>query len=181
MNIHSKNWFKFILGFVVCFLIRLIPFRPPNIEPILSTQMPFSKKYGAFAGFIFAFFSIVLFDVITEKIGVWTLLTAGAYGILGLSAAYYFKNKSMKRWDYVKFAIIGTIFFDAVTGLSLGPIFFQQPFMEALIGQIPFTLWHLLGNISFALVLSPAIYKFVIENKKQETQSLIKIFNPRQA
>ncbi|MBI3337458.1 MAG: hypothetical protein HY005_02445 [Candidatus Staskawiczbacteria bacterium] len=181
MNTYTKNWFKFVVGFIACFLIRLIPFRPPNIEPILGTQMPFSKAYGAVAGFIFAFLNMALYDVVTGKVGIWTLLTAGTYGVLGLWSAYYFKKREMKRLNYVKFAVIGTLFFDAVTGLSIGPLFFNQPLMEAFIGQIPFTTFHLIGNIGFAAVLSPFIYRFVIENKKFETASIMAIFNPSQA
>jgi len=177
MNTHKKNYFKYIVGFIVCLLIRLIPFRPPNIEPILATQMPFSRAYGKIAGFAFAFLSIFLFDVITSKLGMWTFITAFAYGLLGIWAIFYFKNKKGSALNYAKFAIIGTLAYDIVTGLSIGPIFFDQPFIEALIGQIPFTLWHLLGNVSFALILSPALYKFVIENEKLETKSIITIFN----
>lgn len=177
MNTYTKNWFKFSLGFIACLLIRLIPFRPPNIEPILATQMPFSKKYGALAGFTFAFLSIVLFDLITGKIGVWTLLTAGTYGVLGLWAYYFFKNRAMKKMNYVKFAIIGTLFFDAVTGLSIGPLFFGQSFSEAFFGQIPFTAMHLLGNITFAIILSPLVYKFIIENKNFEHSNIINVLN----
>jgi hypothetical protein len=77
--------------------------------------------------------------------------------------------------------VIGTLFFDAVTGLSIGPLFFNQSFQGALWGQIPFTLWHLMGNISFALILSPAIYKSIIENKKLDNISFIKIFKPIKA
>ena len=91
---YKRNWPKFIVGFIVCMLVRLIPFRPPNIEPVLATQMPFSKAYGAWAGFLFAFLNIVLYDLVTGKLGVWTLLTAGTYGVLGLWAVFYFKNKS---------------------------------------------------------------------------------------
>ena len=163
-----KNWPKFIIGFVACLLIRLIPFRPPNIEPILATQMPFSKAYGAYVGFAFAFLSIVIYDLVTGMLGVWTLLTASTYGVLGLAAAFYFKNRRANALNFAGFAILGTIFFDAVTGLSVGPLFFNQPFSEAFFGQIPFTGLHLLGNISFALVLSPAIYRYVIGNKKLE-------------
>ena len=179
MNTYKKNWFKFVIGFIACLLIRLIPFRPPNIEPVLATQMPFSKAYGSLAGFLFAFFNITLYDLITGKLGIWTLLTAGTYGILGFWSAYYFKKYTANRVNYVRFAILGTLFFDAVTGLSVGPLFFHQPFMEALVGQIPFTGLHLLGNISFALVLSPALYRFVVENKRFETASIITIFNPK--
>jgi uncharacterized membrane protein len=181
MNNIQKNWFKYIVGFIACLLIRLIPFRPPNIEPILATQMPFSKAYGKIAGFLFAFLSIVLFDIITTQVGMWTFITASAYGLLGLWASIYFKNKNNSSWNYAKFAVMGTLAFDIVTGLSVGPLFFHQPFIEALIGQIPFTALHLVGNISFALLFSPFLYKYVIENKKFESESLIAIFNPKQA
>ena len=179
MEIARKNYWKYIVGFIVCFLIRLIPFKPPNIEPILATQMPFSRAYGGIAGFSFAFFSIIIFDFFTSGLGMWTLITAFSYGLLGLWAVNYFKNKKNTGWNYAKFAIIGTLAYDIVTGLSVGPLFFNQPFMEALIGQIPFTALHLLGNVSFALVLSPAIYNFIIENKKLESVSIIRIFNPK--
>ncbi len=179
MENYKKNWFKFIIGFIACMLIRLIPFRPPNVEPILATQMPFSRAYGAYAGFLFAFFSILLFDVVTGHYGVWSYLTAGTYGVLGFWAYYFFKKNIPSRWDYARFAVIGTLFFDAVTGLSIGPLFFGQSFVEAFTGQIPFTLWHLLGNISFALALSPAIYSFVIKNEKLEHVSIINIFRPK--
>jgi len=176
MEQYKKNWFKFVVGFVVCFLIRLIPFRPPNVEPILATNMPFSKFYGAWPGFFFAFLSIILFDIITHHYGIWSYLTAGTYGVLGFYAFYFFKGEEPTRFDYARFAVVGTLFFDAVTGLSLGPLFFNQPFMEALLGQIPFTLWHLLGNVSFALVLSPVIYAYVIKNEKLETISFLNLF-----
>ncbi len=181
MNNYVKNWFKFALGFVVCLLIRLIPFRPPNIEPIMAAAIPFSRAYGKVAGFFFAFGSMVLFDLIVGKVGVWTFITALAYGLVGLSAAVYFKNKKNTAWNYAKFAVISTILFDAVTGLAIGPIFFGQPFSAAVIGQIPFTVMHLLGNVSFALVLSPALYAFVIENKKFESPRLFINLNPNNA
>jgi uncharacterized membrane protein len=181
MNTYAKNWFKYGMGFVVCLLIRLIPFRPPNIEPILATQMPFAKAYGGLAGFTFAFASMILFDLISGRVGLWTFITAGAYGLLGLWAALYFKNKENKSWNYVKFAIMGTLAFDIVTGLSVGPLFFGQPFMEALIGQIPFTFMHLLGNIGFAALLSPLLYSFVISNQKLETASIVSVFMRKNA
>ena len=175
-NTYAKNWFKFALGFAVCLLVRLIPFRPPNIEPILATQMPFSKAYGSVAGFAFAFLSMVVFDLVVGKVGVWTFITALAYGLLGLWASFFFKNKKNTAWNYAKFAIMGTLAFDIVTGLSVGPLFFGQSFMSAFIGQIPFTAWHLLGNVSFALILSPALYAFVIQNPKFETSSILAVF-----
>lgn len=180
MDTVKKNYFKYIAGFIACLLLRLIPFRPPNIEPILATQMPFSKAYGKYAGFLFAFLSIVLYDIITGKVGMWTFITATMYGILGLWAAFYLNKKENNITNYVKFSIIGTIVYDVITGLSIGPIFYGQSFMSALIGQIPFTLMHLVGNVSFAIVLSPLIYKFVIQNTNLETKTILQFFKIKQ-
>ncbi len=179
MEIYKKNWFKYTIGFVVCLLVRLIPFRPPNIEPILATQMPFARVYGGFAGFFFGFLSIIVFDLLTSGLGMWSFITAVAYGLLGLWAVVYFKNKKIGMWSYAKFAVMGTILYDAITGLSVGPLLFHQSFYTALVGQIPFTLLHLVGNVAFALVLSPALYSFAIKKKKSNIVPFIKIFNPQ--
>ncbi len=179
METYKKNWLKFVTGLVVCLLVRLLPFRPPNIEPILAVQMPFSKVYGAYVGFLFAILSIVLYDLITGTLGMWSLVTAGAYGVLGLGAAVYFKKNNANVWGFVRYAIFGTLFFDAVTGLTVGPLLFHQSFASALVGQIPFTMMHLLGNVSFAVLLSPAIYSFMIKKKKSETKLLINTLNPQ--
>ncbi len=161
----NKNWFKYILGFVGVLLIRLIPFRAPNIEPILAAQMPFARKYGSLASFSFGFLSIIVYDLLTSGVGSWTMVTAFAYGFLGLGASYFFKNRSGWK-NYAIYAVIGTILYDAVTGLTVGPIFFDQPFIAALIGQIPFTALHLLGNVSFAIILSPVIEMWVSKESK---------------
>jgi len=124
---------------------------------------------------------MMLYDIVTFKVGVWTFITALSYGLLGFWASVYFKNKSSTSWNYAKFAVIGTLFFDATTGLSIGPLFFGQPFAAALMGQIPFTALHLVGNVSFAIILSPLVYRFVIENKKFEMESIRAVFSPKQA
>jgi len=58
--------------------------------------------------------------------------------------------------------------------LTIGPLLFGQTFMSAFIGQIPFTFWHLGGNIAFAAILSPLIYDWVIDNKNLELSEVIK-------
>ncbi len=190
MQTTPKNYFppslkatdgqaKFFLTLVLCFLIRLIPFRAPNIEPIMAATMPVGRIYGAFSGFSFAFLSILLYDVATHTLGVRTLFTAGAYGLIGLASVYYFQKNKGKTMDYVRFAIYGTLFFDAVTGLTVGPIFFHQSFIGSLVGQIPFTALHLLGNVTLAALLSPGIYNFLIRKRKKESVSTINTLNPK--
>ena len=90
MRIYGKGWLKYVFIFMVCLLVRLIPFRAPNIEPLMAAQMPLAKNYGSSAAFLFAFLSIVLYDVITSRVGIWTFLTATAYGLVGIWAFIYF-------------------------------------------------------------------------------------------
>lgn len=161
----KKNWIKYIIVFLSVFILRLMPFRAPNVEPVMTAIMPFGKVYGGIASFVFGFSSIFLFDLVTSGLGVWTLVTAIAYGSLGLGAHFYFKNRSGWK-SYATYAVIGTIFYDAVTGLTIGPLFFHQSFMSSLIGQIPFTALHLLGNVSFAIVLTPSIERWLVKEKK---------------
>lgn len=179
MTTDKKNYFKFSLALILCLLARLIPFRAPNIEPILAVTMPFSRAYGALTGFSFAVLSILLYDLSTGTLGIQTFFTAGAYGVLGLWSASYFKKQKVNTWSYVRFAIFGTLFFDALTGLSVGPLFFHQSFFGSLVGQIPFTALHLTGNIVFALVLSPVVYNFLVKKKKRVAVPITSIPYPK--
>lgn len=156
---------KYLIGWGLVFLARLFPWRPPNMEAVLAVSMPFAKHFGALGAFLFGALSIVLFDLATTKVGLWTLITALAYGALGIGAHFFFKHRESSARNYVLYAIPATILYDAATGLSIGPLFFGQPFMEALAGQIPFTLWHLAGNIVFAALLSPLVYRLVATNQ----------------
>ncbi len=168
---YKKNWLKFSLTLILCLLVRLIPLRAPNVEPILAATMPMSHAYGASVGFSFAVLSILLYDVLTGTLGMQTFFTVFAYGTIGLWAAHYFKNHKANTGGYMRFAIIGTLFFDALTGLTVGPIFFHQSFFESLVGQIPFTALHLSGNIALAFILSPAVYDFLVKERKKKSSS----------
>ena len=59
----------------------------------------------------------------------------------------------------------------------MGPLFFGMPFIVALVGQIPFTALHLLGNVSFAIVLSPVIERWVLASEKKvaTVSSIVKV------
>jgi len=169
---------KYIIGIVLVVLLRLLP-HPPNVEPITATMMPFAKKWGMIAGLAFGVLTVFSFDVITGTIGPWSLFTAGAYALFGLAAGFYFSRARSSRAQYVIFAVIGTLFYDAITGLTVGPLFFGQPFMAALVGQIPFTAYHLAGNVVLAAVLSPVIERWVVQNPKLETNRILKSFGVR--
>lgn len=161
----KKNWIKYIIVFLSVLLVRLIPFRTPNVEPLMAVIMPFGKVYGSLIAFIFGVLSIVIYDSFTSGLGIWTFITAMAYGLVGVGAQAYFKNRSGWK-SYASFAVIATILYDAITGFTIGPLFFHQSFLVSLVGQIPFTLLHLLGNVSFAVILSPVIEMWAIKREK---------------
>lgn len=172
-------WPKFVIGFVLCFAIRLLPFRPPNIEPVFATTMPFARRLGAWSGALFGFLSIVLFDMATGKVGMWTWITAVAYAAVGAGAYAFLRNKKSSAMAYVSYAVIGTVLYDAATGLSVGPLFYDQPFMEALTGQIPYTINHLIGNVILAIVLSPLVDRWIVSSASLDWNALKQLVHGR--
>jgi len=169
----TKNGVKYLIGLIVCFFIRLLPFRPPNVEPIMTTTMPFSKRFGRIAGFLFGFASIVIFDLATQKLGIWTLVTGIMYGLVGTFAASFFKKRKATRKNFVSYAVIATLAYDFITGPIMSSMIFDMSFAQSLIGQVPFTLYHLAGNIFFALTISPVLYTWVVDNRDLELHRLL--------
>ena len=174
-----QNIVKYIIGFIVCILIRLVPFRPPNVEPITATIMPFGKKWGWLAGAFFGAASIVLYDTIHPtpgfpRLGTWTLVTALMFGLIGVASGLYLKSKKNQIKYYLGFSIIATLAYDFITGPVMSSIIWKMPFSAALIGQIPFTLWHLGGNIAFSILISPALYAWVVDNRQLELDALLR-------
>lgn len=157
----SSAWLKYIIVFLGVLLIRLIPFRAPNVEPLLSAVMPLTKRFGALEGVLFAVVSIVLYDSLTAGLGIWTLVTALAYAAVAIGAHLYFKNREASRGNFVRFSIVSVICYDVVTGFTVGPLAYGQSFSAAVMGQIPFTVLHLLGAVLFAAAVSPLLYKWL--------------------
>ncbi len=159
------NPIKFAAGLVFVIAFRLIQMPLPNAEPIMAAMLPFAKKYGKLAGFVFASLALASFDFISGRLGWWTLYCAIFYGAIGYAAGKYFANKTTRKMlHYLGFGIIGTLFYDATTALAFG-FQFGQPLGMTIIGQIPFTIYHLVGNMAFILVLTPAVNKLIVENR----------------
>ncbi|HPS21210.1 MAG TPA: hypothetical protein PLO44_00140 [Candidatus Paceibacterota bacterium] len=163
MTNFIKEKSKIFAIFLGCFLFRLVPFRAPNLEPIMASVMPVSKKYGAVLSFLFGFLSIFLYDAVTH-FGSWTWITGITYGLIGVVATFYFKKYKTSVLNFAVFAIVSTIFYDLITGVLVAPIF-GQTILTALALQIPFTILHLAGNIGFALTVSPALNKWIFSKE----------------
>lgn len=156
-----------MIGWFVVLLVRLIPFRPPNVEPIMATALPFARGYGSRVGAIFAALSIVVYDSFTAGFGWYTLVTALAYAFVVALSPFLLRGK-VSPLHYAGAAIVLTILYDALTGLTIGPIMFHQSLADAFFGQIPFTLQHLMGNIVLALALSPIVERWIVNEERLE-------------
>ena len=107
-----------------------------------------------------------------EKLEAVGLSRSGQKTINDFTLSLYLSKKKSKARYYISYSVVATLVYDAVTGIGIGMLFFHQTFMVTFLGQIPFTALHLAGNIVFAGLLSPLIYKWVIENKNLETTAV---------
>jgi len=153
------NKFKIFTIFLGCLLFRLLPFRAPNVEPIMASIMPLGRRFGAFLGFLFGFLSIMVYDALTH-FGAWSWTTGITYGLIGMASFFYFKKFKTTTFNFAIFSFFATIVFDFITGILFAPMWGQNMW-NAFIMQIPFTALHLAGNIGFAITLSPLINKWV--------------------
>lgn len=167
---------KYAAGFVGTLAFRLLsPFMGLwNVSPLMATELAGSKAYGPWVGGLYGALSIALLDIIVGKTGTWTIITALCYGAVGVWGAFFFRKRSASVWNFAIASIVGTLFFDLVTGVLMGPLLYGQPWLEAIVGQIPFTLRHLAGNLFFASVLAPWFYRKIMDNPKLEWSAIFK-------
>ena len=168
---------KYAAGFVGTLVFRLLsPFLGLwNVSPLMATELAGSKAYGPWVGGLYGALSIALLDIIVGKTGLWTIITALTYGAVGVWGAFFFRSRAGTAWNFVLASVIGTLFFDLVTGVFMGPLLYGQPWVEAIVGQIPFTLRHLAGNMFFAGVLAPWFCRKIMENPKWELKAIFKM------
>lgn len=174
----KSNRVKLILSVLIANAIRLLRIIPNN-DPIMSMALPFSRRSSALTSFAFPFITMVSFDFVTGFVGSWTVVTGLTYGFIGLFFHYYLKDREkvgIKR--YLGCGIIGVLVFDFITGVLATPFMFGMSFEQAFIGQIPFTLRHLLTTSAFILVVTPLLDKQVLLNARLD-DSKVKAFLSR--
>lgn len=169
---------KFIISIIFSNLYRLLRIFPNN-DPIMGIMLPFAKQEKWYYGFLFAIITMASFDIITRKVGIWTLVTSLTYGALGI--LFYFtyrimakKGITIYRKVYFISGIVGVLIFDFITGPIMSSFIFNMSFSAAFIGQIPFTLRHLFSVSFFTLVLSPILDEHIISSKLLEDVVVLK-------
>lgn len=133
----------------------------PNNDPIMAVMLPCAKR-GRAAAFAFPMVAMVLFDILSRKVGIWTAVTAGTYGLLGLGFSFVYsalgkRGRRIGPATFLVSGVVGVLVFDFVTGPILSSAMFRMSFAQAFVGQIPFTVKHLASVSAYTLVVSPAL------------------------
>jgi len=165
--------FKYALSILFCNAFRFLRFIPNN-DPIMACMLPFAKQDKWWQGALFAFLTMVSFDFITMKVGLWTAVTALTYAGLGIMFHFVYKKQAgkVKLRHYIGSGIAGVLIFDFVTGVLFGPAMFGMSFAQAAIGQIPFTVMHLLTATFFIILLTPLLDRAIISNPALEDSAV---------
>ena len=163
---------KYLLSILFCNAYRLLRIIPNN-DPIMGCMLPFSKQGRWWQGALFALVTMVSFDLITMKVGIWTAATGLTYAGLGLMFHLIYKRVGKVRLKhYLGSGVLGVLVFDFVTGVLLGPAMFGMSFAQAFVGQIPFTLIHLVTVTGFVLIITPVLDRAIVSNPALEDAAL---------
>lgn len=170
MNHYKKQGLVVSAQVAGCLILRLIfnvGLGIPNIEPLFACSVLVGLHQNYWHTFVFAVINIVIFDCLTAGFGPWTVVTGFMYGLLGVVTVIFGKRnrmifpKNIRLHSLVGFTVLGTLAYDFVTGCLLGPLMFNQNFLNAFIGQIPFSIVHILGNFVLVTSMSFVYEKFI--------------------
>jgi hypothetical protein len=162
-----KQFLVSIFLLVICVVCKLcLPH--PGIDPIAGILLFVPRTFSRVLWYAIIVASVILYDVITVGFGIWTLSVVAVYMLIAI--AYNKFRLPSQSWSTMMIrGIAMTVVFDVLTGLTVGPLLFGQPFAVALMGQIPFTLIHLVGNCllisGYCMVIhySGCVQKYVYE------------------
>lgn len=156
-----------------CFLIRLVSHSYLPIDSLSSWLIYAQPSCRSLMLFIVTQFLAIAFT--TGTIGLWLPYTLIIYLMLGFLGTWASKKIAKTISNQLVLAGVFIILYDCATGLILGPLLYGQPFIQALIGQIPFTLWHLITSYALLIYFIHAtnITLFIKEKRKLLLQSNI--------
>jgi len=168
--------YKYLAGGIIANLYRFLRIFP-NSDPIMGFVIPAAKNEKWWKAPLFAFATMFVFDFFTSGIGVWTWVTAGTYSAIALGAGHFLKERKSSITNFLSAGALGVIVFDAITGPGLSSFIFGQPLALTIIGQIPFTVMHLVSASFGILIISPfydvAILKEMVAVKNAVAEKLL--------
>ncbi|MBT4855659.1 hypothetical protein HOM50_01685 [bacterium] len=155
-HILLNNGLILVVTWLTCLAIRL-SFSPLlYLDPFPGVFLLINRQLKGVNGFLFIASQFFCFDYLTNTLGIWTLLIAIAYGTIEFGLNHYVKQHHYTIWNGLLYTAIAVLSFDCI-GMAIGPLFFQQPILSAVLGQIPFTLEHLVRASIFTTALNMLI------------------------
>jgi len=171
---------KYIITCITTFLIRLIRIFPNN-DPIMGTMLPFAREKW-WKSFLYVVLAMVGFDLITGKLGMWTLWTSLTYGVIALLFVLVFKKmKQLSMSKYIGACIGGVLLFDIITGPIMTSMLFRTPFILTTIAHIPFTIFHLLSGVVYTFLFVPVLDPTINQNLNvvKQTQKIYELIKQK--
>ncbi|MCX6803857.1 MAG: hypothetical protein NTY48_04785 [Candidatus Diapherotrites archaeon] len=161
-------WYSFSWKWILATVIRFVHIFPNN-DPILALALPSAKK-NLVPAILFAFLCMFSFDFFAGKFGVWTIITSLTYaGVILVLGLFFSKIKILSLKHYFFAGIFGVLLFDTITGPLMSTFIFRQSFLVTVLGQIPFTMYHLASVSSyvtfFAIVLDPVVRSQLVKGR----------------
>ena len=156
---------RYFISLVFVNVYRLLRIFPNN-DPIMGMMMPYARQDSGSSAAVFAFLAMVSFDVISGAVGYWTVITALVYAGLGFWFHERFKKmKTVGVKDYFINGVYGVLIFDVITGPIMTGLMWTGDVVAATIGQVPFTIYHLISVGFFSIFLSPVLDAYLVNNK----------------
>ncbi|OGB97827.1 hypothetical protein A3F06_00335 [candidate division TM6 bacterium RIFCSPHIGHO2_12_FULL_36_22] len=164
-NIQIDRSILLITAWFTCLFMRT-SLQHCAIDPFPGFLLLLNRQFNQLSCFIFMLMQFFVFDYINDAIGGWTLITAISYASIAVYLNFYTHNKRITIAQSILYTATAAICFDAIT-LWIGPLYFGQPITSALIGQIPFTIDHVIRACLFNVAIK-AIYEQTscIKNKQ---------------
>ena len=148
---------------------------PPNIESLMPFAVSAGIALGPLGGFLQAASMRAVYDGYQAWAGVWTIGTAVCYGAVGLLAAKFGRRFATNR---VKIALFGgamAVAYDALSLIVFYPMF-PMPVDALIIGQIPFTINHVLSSVVSCFLVGPFLLNVFDQYLSEGRLSLEAIF-----
>lgn len=130
---------------------------PPNVEMLMPFVLAAGLVGGPAYGFAVGLAVRATYDVYQGWLGPWTLMTAPSYAIVGLLVG--FAGNRWKGWNRTRMMMLAgvvTLVYDILTMLLFG-ILFGVPFWALVVGQVPFSITHVIGNMLFCFLFAPSV------------------------
>lgn len=133
----------------------------PGITPIATIIIITGAAFGKEAGFMCGALSMVISNMFFGQ-GPWTAYQMIVFGFIGYLAGILGKHHLLdKLWIRVGFAILAGISFSMIIDVltTIGSGFTWSKLIALWVSALPFTIYYIVGNIIFILLLYKPLMK----------------------